>query len=130
MHDEDFRNELHEDLRSLWDKLESIHEKQANSADMKIRFKQMVDAYQQKLDGSSRRWWALQPAFQFVIAAILIVGGVFIGRYITPSPPQQSAEVNQLRREVGDLREIVALSLMRQESATDRLRGVSWSNQI
>jgi hypothetical protein len=131
MHDEDFRNELPDDLRSLWEKLDSIPEERANSPDMKIRFNAMVDAYQEKIDGSRRAWWPLQPAVQFFVAALLLIGGVIIGRSLAPSPPQQqSADVNQLRREVGDLREIVALSLMQQESATERLRGVSWSNQI
>src|SRR5262249_31705124 len=62
---------------------------------------------------------------------LILTAGVTIGRYFAPArPQQQSTDLNQLRRELGDLREIVALSLMQQQSATDRLRGVSWSNQI
>jgi hypothetical protein len=35
-----------------------------------------------------------------------------------------------MREEVRDLRHMVMLSLMQQQSATDRLKGVSWSEQI
>jgi hypothetical protein len=35
-----------------------------------------------------------------------------------------------MREELRDLRQMVTLSLMRQQSATDRLKGVSWSGQI
>jgi hypothetical protein len=130
MHDENFRNELPDDLRSLWEKLDSIPEETADSAAMRIRFNAMLDAYQGTI-ASRRAWWPLRPAFQFAIAVLLLVAGVTIGRYVAPSrPQQQNADLIQLRREVGDLREIVALSLMQQQSATDRLRGVGWSNQI
>lgn len=131
MHDKDFRNELPDDLRSLWEKLDSIPEETADSAAMKIRFNAMLDAYHETVDRSQHVWWPLRPAVQFVIAMLLLASGVTIGRYFAPSRPQrQNVDLNQLRREVGDLREIVALSLMQQQSATDRLRGVSWSNQI
>ena len=130
MHDEDFRNELPDDLRILWDQLDSIPDETANSPAMKIRFNAMLDAYQQKMDRSPR-WWPLQPAIQVVIAILLLAAGLTIGRYLPQSrSQQQSTDLNQLRREVGDLREIVALSLMQQQSATERLRGVGWSNQI
>ena len=102
MHD-DYRNELPDDLRSLWEKLDSVPEETADSAAMKIRFNAMLDAYQETVD-RSRRAWPLRPAVQFVFAVLLLVVGVAIGRY---SPPpraqQQNADLNQLRREVGDL---------------------------
>jgi hypothetical protein len=39
-------------------------------------------------------------------------------------------ELVQLREEVASMRQLVALSLMQQQSASDRLRGVSWSYQV
>jgi HEAT repeat protein len=43
---------------------------------------------------------------------------------------QQTADLDQLRAELRDTRQIVVLSLMQQQSASERLRGVSWSNRI
>jgi hypothetical protein len=66
---------------------------------------------------------------QFAAAAALVVLGVMMGRQWAPAAapdPQLAA----LRDELRDMREMVAVSLMQQQSATERLKGVSWSNQI
>jgi hypothetical protein len=74
--------------------------------------------------------WGPRLAYAGAAAALLVVG-VLIGREWTPSAPAaSSAELAELRGEVGHLREMVSLSLLRQQSASDRLRGVSWSAQI
>jgi len=41
-----------------------------------------------------------------------------------------AADVAALRAEVGDLRQMVSLSLLQQQSASERLKGVSFTNQI
>ncbi len=128
MHD-DFRNELPEDLRAIWEKLDLLPEETANSAAMKTRFNAMLDAYQGSM-GRTMRWWHLRPAVQFAAGVLLLATGIALGHYFPQNRHQQSLELNELERQVGDLREMVALSLMQQQSATERLRGVSWSNQI
>src|SRR6185503_3350636 len=63
---------------------------------------------------------------------VLVAAGILIGRQtagLAPQPPA-SAELAALRGELHDLRQTVMLSLMQQQSASDRLRGVSWSGQI
>jgi hypothetical protein len=130
MHDEDFRNQLPDDLKSLWEELSSIQPQPPDFPAMKTRFNAMLDAYQENAAWSVR-WWPLRPAFQLVAALLLLAIGITIGRYFSLNKPlQQSSDLYELHREVGDLREIVALSLMQQQSATERLRGVGWSNQI
>jgi HEAT repeats len=130
MHDEDLRNQLPDDLKSLWEKLDSIPPQIPDSPAMRTRFNAMLDACQENINRSVH-WWPLRPAIQFVAAVLILAMGITIGTYFPINKPlQQSPDLNELRREVGDLREIVALSLMQQQSATERLRGVSWSNQI
>lgn len=74
--------------------------------------------------------WAPRLAYSGAAASLLLVG-VLIGRQWTPAPvPAPATEIAELRGEVGHLRELVSLSLMRQQSASERLRGVSWSAQI
>jgi hypothetical protein len=46
-----------------------------------------------------------------------------------PSNPP-SPELAELRSELSDTRQMVALSLMQQQSATDRLKGVNWSYRL
>ena len=46
------------------------------------------------------------------------------GRYTAPQP---AADIASLRTEVRNLREVVALSLLDQQSASERLRGIRYS---
>lgn len=74
------------------------------------------------------RWtarWQV-PAFQAVAAGLLLLVGVVIGRQSAAQP----TEIGAMREELRDLRQTVTLSLMQQQSASERLRGVSWSNQV
>ncbi|MEO8051908.1 MAG: hypothetical protein ABI833_15940, partial [Acidobacteriota bacterium] len=43
---------------------------------------------------------------------------------------RESSEIAQLRGEMNGMRSLVALSLLRQQSASERLQGVSWANQV
>ena len=47
-----------------------------------------------------------------------------------PAPTVTVPDVTALRDEVRDLRQMVTLSLMQQQSVTERLKGVSWSSQL
>jgi hypothetical protein len=89
----------------------------------------MLGAYQ---DGLRRPAWSLRrPIFEFAAAAALLVLGVAIGyRMHTPATAAPSPELAELRNELSQTRQMVALSLMQQQSATDRLKGVSWSYQL
>jgi putative zinc finger protein len=59
-------------------------------------------------------------------AAVMLIG-VTVGRVTAPS---QAADMAALRDELRSMRVMVGLSLMQQTSASERLRGVSWSSQI
>jgi hypothetical protein len=64
-----------------------------------------------------------------IAAALLIVGNVG-GRYIAAAPREMSPEMALLKGQVEGLRQLVALSLMQEQSPSDRLRGVSFSSQM
>ena len=44
--------------------------------------------------------------------------------------PAAANEIEELRSELHQTRQMVALSLLQQQSANDRLKGVSWSYQL
>jgi putative zinc finger protein/HEAT repeat protein len=126
-------------LREVWDELRSLPPMTPDSAAMQRQFLSMLDSFQTGADqarvqmlGSVRRpesWprWAWAGA----MAASLIVG-VLVGRGFTstPAPASTANDLALLRQELHDTRELVTLSLLRQSSATDRLRGVSWTGRI
>jgi hypothetical protein len=136
-----------EALKGIWMKLDMIPAEKLDSAAMRARFDVMVEAYRHGMDHAPRRlwwshlnswvtkWWPQQPALQFGMAMALLVVGVMAGRYASPAaapPPssEQTTQIVQLRDELHDMRQMVAISLMQQQSASERLKGVSSTNQI
>jgi hypothetical protein len=121
-----------EELSTVWDAMGAIPAP-APGPDARARFDLMVDAYQQGLE-QPRRWWPLQPAIQFGFGVALLAIGVLVGQQLRPtSPPATSssaAEIAELRGQIAGMNQIIAISLMQQQSASDRLRGVNWSYQM
>jgi hypothetical protein len=70
-----------------------------------------------------------RPLVQALAAVLLLAVGIQVGREFLPPPPA-SPDVSELRQEVRDLRQMVTLTLLQQQSASERLKGVSWSNQV
>ena len=70
--------------------------------------------------------WPRSFQWQMGIAAACLVIGLGAGLFI----PRRDGEIRQLRKEITDTRDMVALSLLQQQSATMRLRGVDYSGQM
>ena len=129
-----------EGLETIWMKLGSIPQQVADSGEMRAKFNVMIEAYEQGLEHAPprlwetvnswlARWWPQQPLLQFGLALALLAAGVFVGQN-RPAIPPPNPEINQLRQELHSMRQMVALSLLQQQSASERLKGVSWSNQL
>lgn len=67
-------------------------------------------------------WPSLAPRLSF--AAVALVIGIAVG-YFLRSPSQPDAQIDQLSQQVTDLKEMMMLSLLEKESASDRLKAVS-----
>jgi hypothetical protein len=68
-----------------------------------------------------------KPVFQFTFTLLLLFAG-FAAGYFIHSGWQRSDEIVQLRQEVLQVREIAAVSLLRQESLNLRLRDIGRSS--
>jgi hypothetical protein len=81
-------------------------------------------------------FWPRNPAWQVTIAAACLVAGLLIGTNVSRNSVTHGAvthdnqEIARLRQEVADTREMVALSLLQQESATERIRGVNYADRL
>lgn len=79
---------------------------------------------------AARRWWRAapsSPALWRIAAGLALLGiGAAIGYAVRPN----GSEIAQLRGEVSTMRQLVALSLLQQQSASERLRGVSWAYRV
>ena len=107
------------------------------SPEMRTRFYEMLDAeappaaYKPAAPNWFTRWLSLRPAFQFAGALALLVAGWFGGsRFAAPKPVVETNQVADLRKEVDQMRQLVALSLLQQQSASDRMKGVTWSYRV
>lgn len=130
-------------LSQTWEHLAGIAPDRPDSAAMRLRFDDMLaDRIRQApriaatmqadpAPGRLRSWLPLhvssQPLLQVCAAVLLLLAGIQLGREMRPSG---SSDVRDLSQEVRNLQQTVALSLMQQDSASERLRGVSWSSQI
>lgn len=71
-------------------------------------------------------FWPRNPVWQVGIAMACLLAGIVVGT----NYPRQSQEIAKLHDEITNTREMVALSLLQQESATERLRGVSYTGSL
>jgi len=126
---ESCRNEVSR-IGTLWQSLDLLPLEEP-SGQVRERFYEMLGAYRQGLASAesqlSRRWWTAS-AWQLAAAGALLAVGLGIG-YGVRGDGQTPKEMSQLREEVASMRQLVALSLMQQQSASERLRGVSWAYQ-
>ena len=130
-------------LSTLWTSLGLLPFEEP-SANLSSRFYEMLAAYRHGLESAPQRswreklaaFWPKQPAWQMAVSFALLAVGVVIGGTVgfelRPGQHEQPAgpELAQLRGEVNGMRQLVALSLMQQQSASERLRGVSWAYRV
>jgi anti-sigma factor RsiW len=74
--------------------------------------------------------WLRSPLGAFAWSAALLLIGLYAGTHFgTRATPEHSDELASLHAEVTSMRQLVALSMLQQQSASERLQGVSWSNR-
>ncbi|HYO83377.1 MAG TPA: HEAT repeat domain-containing protein [Bryobacteraceae bacterium] len=121
------------EFRQTWQMLGSLP--QAEPAPwVSTRFYAALNAYEQGRTESVRagwvaRWWPSKPAWQAVISCACLLVGLGGGYRLAQRAPETSdgTEISQMRKEMAGMRQLVTLSLLQQQSATERLRGVTWS---
>jgi hypothetical protein len=119
-------------LESLWTKLDSLPAEDP-SPQLRDRFYAALGAYGEGFTAASTRE-RRKAGFSWLpvsIAVATLLIGLGLGYAVSSQKgARESTEIAQLRGEVNGMRELVALSLLRQQSASERLRGVSWANQV
>jgi hypothetical protein len=70
----------------------------------------------------------VRPALQIAAALLCLASGFAAGRGWPGAPAR--TEIADLREELRDMRQMMTLTLLQQQSASERLRGVSWSAQV
>lgn len=131
----------HRGFEPLWQALGDIPAPPVDSDRMRERFAALLEtqrASEARRAASrpstrglvGRRPWTDEPLVQLAAAAVLLIVGILAGRAIAIRSPAAAPELAQVQRELRDMRQMLTLSLMQQQSAAERLRGVSWTEQI
>jgi hypothetical protein len=112
-----------QDARGMWSALADIPPMPPDSAAMRARFDTIVET-----KTTSYAWWATY-GLQAAAAIVLLAAGFLVGRQTSPAPVADPA-IAELREELRATRQMVSLSLLQQQSASERLRGITYTTQI
>ena len=121
-------------LAAVWDRLGDLPVPEPGLA-MRVRWEQTMESLtgQPRYSEPKRSWWRVvwpvNPAWQMAVAALCLVAGLGAGAWLQSGRGERD-EVARLREEVASTKEMVALSLLQQQSAVDRLRGVDYSSRM
>jgi hypothetical protein len=123
-------------LSETWEMLGLLERQELSaqpSAQMGPRFYQSLEAYQQGLQAATpapakRRFfdWGWQG---WAWSAALLVAGLAAGQWLGQRD-RARADLAGLQNEVHSMRQLVTLSLLEQQSASERLRGVDYSSRV
>lgn len=107
------------------------------SADMESRFQGMLDGYKQSMNKENfisrlRQLWSIQPKMQLAYSFVILIVGITVGYlFLNKSSKDNSKEqIAALSSKVEDMRQMMMLSLLENPSASERLRAVSYTEEI
>jgi hypothetical protein len=129
------RSEVAE-LNTVWRGLDNLNDPADAAPDpaAKTRFLEVLRAYEaglgvgQVTPNARVIAFPRHPAWRAAIAAGLLLGGIALGRYLVQPPA--NPEVAQLKGQIDGLRQMVALSMLQQQSPSARMRGVTYTEQM
>ena len=133
-------------LRSLWQDLDPAT-MQAPSPRVRERFYAMLNQQTAQHRHASAgqpaqghrpamlQWfWPMRPHWALAWSVVLLVGGAMIGRMLPldatiVAGSNQDEEIAQIREDVSEMRELMALTLLSQGSVQARLQGIEYAQQ-
>ncbi|MGB6597357.1 MAG: zf-HC2 domain-containing protein [Candidatus Acidiferrum sp.] len=127
---------------AIWKKL-SLLPVEEPSAESRERFEAMLHAYQTGRNDKAAAelrpekrggvWsWLRSPVGAVVWSAALLVLGVFAGNYLGNRSVHSNTdkdEIVAMHSELTNMRQLVVLSMLQEQSASERLQGVSYSQR-
>jgi len=127
-------------LSETWEMLGLLHVEQPGAA-LRSRFYQSLEAYREGAESAHSGKAATvpvrparRPFFDWgwrgwAWSAALLVAGIAAGHWLDERGRSQ-ADLARLQDEVQHMRQLVTLSLLEEQSASERLRGVDYANRV
>jgi hypothetical protein len=126
------------ELNAVWRGMENLNDPSDATPDpaAKARFLEVLRAYEAGLGIAHASPKAkviafpTSPAWRAAIAAGILAVGVLVGHFQAGPSREAPPEISQLKGQVESLRQLVALSMLQQQSPSARMRGVTYTEQI
>ena len=128
------------EVAGLWEKLALIPDDQPSAASRE-RFETMLQAYQtgRGIENAARTpdrgasiWsvfeWLRSPVGAVAWSIALVALGAYLGAQLG-SAKTNSQDLAAMHTELTNMRQMVALSMLQQQSASQRLEGVTWTRR-
>jgi hypothetical protein len=133
----EFRNEF-KSMKNLWGNLGEIEAPQP-SPQTKERFNAMLKGYQEGMEATPSKqvdkllkvfldWWQSSYIPQTIMGIAILLIGVQIGFNLQKDDSAQ--KVSGLAKEVQEMKEMMMLTLLKEQSASQRLKAVNMSYEI
>lgn len=130
--------------KHLWELMEELPSPEPPTGTL-IKFNAMLDTYKASENRDRqgfgifdrlKQLFAAHPAFAFSYSLLLVVVGIVLGHWLNspnPAPVVASNDKKQLENltaQVSEMREMMMKSLLQNPSASERIRGVSYTSEI
>jgi len=130
------------DMQKVWDMM-AVGETPEPSAHMKVKFQAMLDTYKdsvadernslwQSITGLFNNLWERQRRWPLAynLAIVLISFGCGYWFFSSGKGGKQEQELQALTSQVHELKQTMMLALLQNPSASERIRGVSYTSEI
>jgi hypothetical protein len=128
------------EVAGLWKKLALIPDEQPSVAG-RARFDAMLEAYQAgrgkeeapwRAEGKASIWsvfqWMRSPVGAVAWSIALVALGTYLGLQLGGAKSDKQ-DLAAMHAELANMRQMVALSMLREQSASQRLEGVTWTRR-
>ncbi|HVW87414.1 MAG TPA: HEAT repeat domain-containing protein [Bryobacteraceae bacterium] len=120
-------------LGAVWERLADLPAPEPSHA-LTVRWQSTLESLSHTRRQNSWKFslaalWPERPVWQATIAAACLVVGLAVGS-LGRRNEADHGEIARLRDEVANTKQMVALSLLQQQSATERLRGVDYTARM
>lgn len=124
----------------VWNQMEALPVPEP-SANMQLKFDVMLDMYKKETAEKKRfslgirqklgQLFGFSPAFTMAYSVILIVAGIGVGVLVNRGgSAKNDPGLGDVKKQIHDLKETVTLALLENPSASERIRGVSYTSEI
>ncbi len=131
-----------EELKKIWLSYSELPE-EIPSRDLRKKFDIMIETFNtglesgrnesgawQKLNDWISIFWPKQPALQFALVLFICLASLFTGFTANEMKGSHVSEIAQMRDEVQTLNQLVVLTLLQQNSPSERLKGLNRINYL